>query len=49
MLLLLAVARGDDGLGALSEGCNGVECIILEERNGRAVVEDEGDRPVVLA
>jgi hypothetical protein len=48
MLSLLAVARGDDRLGALPEGCDGVGRVILEERNGRAVVEDEGDRPVVV-
>jgi hypothetical protein len=49
MLSLLAVARGDDGLGALPEGCDGVGRIIVEERDGGAVVEDEGDRPVVVA
>jgi hypothetical protein len=49
MLLLLAVARGDDGLGALPEGCNGVGHVINEERDGGAVVEDKGDRPVVVA
>jgi hypothetical protein len=49
MLSLLAVARGDDGLGALPEGCDGVGRVILEECDCRAVVEDEGDRPVVVA
>jgi hypothetical protein len=49
MLSLLAVARGNDGLGALPEGCDGVGRVINEERNCRAVVEDEGDRPVVVA
>jgi hypothetical protein len=49
MLSLLAVARGDDGLGALPEGCNGVGRVIVEERDGGAVVKDEGDCPVVMA
>jgi hypothetical protein len=46
---LVKVARGDDGLGALPEGRDGVGRVILEERNGRAVVKDKGDCPVVLA
>jgi hypothetical protein len=49
MLSLLAVARGDDGLGALPEGCDGVGRVILKERDGQAVVEDKGDCPVVVA
>jgi hypothetical protein len=49
MLSLLAVARGDDGLGGLPEGCDGVGRVINKERDDRAVVEDEGDRPVVVA
>jgi hypothetical protein len=49
IVALVEVAHGDNGLCALPEGCDGVGRIILEERNGRAVVEDEGDRPVVLA
>jgi hypothetical protein len=49
MLSLLAVARGDDGLSGLSEGCDGVGRVILEERDCRAVVEDKGDRPAVMA
>jgi hypothetical protein len=48
ILSLVAVARGANGLGALSEGCNGVGRVVFKERNGRAVVKDEGDRPVVL-
>jgi hypothetical protein len=47
--LLVEVARRDDGLGALPEGCNEVGRVILKERDGRAVVEDKGDCPVVLA
>jgi hypothetical protein len=49
MLLLLTVVCGDDGLGALPEGCDGVGCVILEEHDGQTVVEDEGDCPVVMA
>jgi hypothetical protein len=49
MLSLLAVARGDDGLRGLAEGCDGIGRVINEERDERAVVEDEGDRPVVVA
>jgi hypothetical protein len=41
--------RGADGLGALPEGCDGVGRVIFEERDGRAVVEDEGDCPVIMA
>jgi hypothetical protein len=47
--LLVEVAHGDDGLGALSEGCNGVGRVMLEERDTRAIVKDEGDGPVKLA
>jgi hypothetical protein len=46
---LVKVAQGDDGLGVLPEGCNGVGHVILEERDGQAVVKDKGDCPVVLA
>jgi hypothetical protein len=46
---LVKVAHGDDGLGALPKSCNEVGCVILEERNSRAVVEDKGDCSVVLA
>jgi hypothetical protein len=46
---LVKVAQEDDGLGALPEGCNGVGRVILEERDSQAVVEDEGDCPIVLA
>jgi hypothetical protein len=49
IVLLIEVAREDDELGALPEGCDGVGRVILEEHDGRAVVEDKGDRPVVLA
>jgi hypothetical protein len=49
IVTLVKVARGDDGLGALPEGCNGIGRVILKERDGRTVVEDEGDHPVVLA
>jgi hypothetical protein len=49
MLLLVAVARRNDGLRVLAEGCNGIGRVILEERNGRDVVKDKGDCPVVLA
>jgi hypothetical protein len=49
MLSLLAVARGDDGLRGLTEGCDGVGRVINEECDERAVVEDEGDRPIVVA
>jgi hypothetical protein len=48
MLSLLVVARGDDGLRGLAEGCDGVGRIINGERDERAVVEDEGDRPVIV-
>jgi hypothetical protein len=49
IVLLVKVACGDDGLRALPEGRNGLGRAILEEHDGRAVVEDKGDRPVVLA
>jgi hypothetical protein len=49
MLSLFAVARGDERLGALPEGCDGVGRVIIEECDGWAVVKDEGDRPVVMA
>jgi hypothetical protein len=46
IVLLVEVAHGDNGLGALAEGCNRIERVILKERNGQDVIEDEGDRPV---
>jgi hypothetical protein len=49
IVLLVKVARGDDGLGALVEGCDGVGCVILEEHDGQDVVKDKGNCPVVLA
>jgi hypothetical protein len=45
---LVKVAREDDGLGSLPEGCDGVGHVILKERDGQAVVKDKGNRPVVL-
>jgi hypothetical protein len=46
---LVKVAQGGNGLGALPEGRNGVERVILEEHDSWAVVEGKGDCPVVLA